>query len=411
MNIKDLQSNSYRVVSSGTGVPLNINNLPKDSYSTVPDTKPKTPLLTKEQGGIGTALKDVAVGAGKAFVRGGRDIANIAQQAGKKVLGAFGVNTEGMGINAIDNNTAAGAQVNEQLQPKSVGEKVGGTLETVAELGTGFASKEGAKAIQLGEKGVQAYKTAQDAKAGERAIQNITPKTKDLTPTEYEDLLGKQKISPKTSTSPAQYVLSDTEKANALKYKDLLQSNDPVKNSINVINRISNIDSKVGDFLRQNNNIYNTGELKNFIADKLKSVSDIMIPEERVDKLKTELIDGFTKSLPKNNMEELWKARKSFDQSIKKVFEGSPTLQNTVKREFRNAVQDFIAERTPDGAYKTAMGNMRELFNLKDTLATKASKEKSLTGIKLWLKNNPIKTKIIGGYAGYETAKKLGILP
>lgn len=243
----------------------------------------------------------------------------------------------------------------------------------------------------------EANKIATQAeKSNQNAFKSITPVTTELTPTEYQDLLLKNKITPKTATQPAQYILSDAEKQNAIKNKDLLQSKDPVKNSINVMNKISTTDKEVGDFLRKNNGIYNNGELKNYISNKLKDVTDVTVDEGRVSKLKENLVNGFIKALPKNDMENLWQARKNFDKSIEKVFNGSPSLQNTVKKEFRNAVQDFIAERTPEGVYKGKMKDMRNLFDLHETIATKAAKGKTLNGIQQWMKDHPTQVKIIG---------------
>ncbi len=107
-------------------------------------------------------------------------------------------------------------------------------------------------------------------------------------------------------------------------------------------------------------------------------------------------------------METLWNARKAFDRSIEKTFSGSPTLQNTVKREFRNAIQDFIAERTPEGVYKGYMRDMKNLFDLHDTIATKAAKEKAYSRLSLWIKNNPTKVKVLGFVGGGGTAVGLG---
>ncbi|MCF7843851.1 hypothetical protein K9M47_03060 [Candidatus Gracilibacteria bacterium] len=227
----------------------------------------------------------------------------------------------------------------------------------------------------------------------------ITPNTKDLTPTEYEDLLNRGKITPKTATQPSKYILSLEEKAIAQKYKSIF-TNDPVKNTENIINEIAKKDKEVGTFLKKNNGIFNTGELKNSLTKKLADIDDLTIDEARLSKLKQNTVNNFLKSLKKNDMETLWKSRKEFDRTIEKAFSGSPSLQNTIKKEFRNAIQDFIAERTPDGVYKTSMKEMSQLFNLKDITNQKAIKEKGRNAIQLWIKKHPTRTKIIGGVAG-----------
>ena len=108
-------------------------------------------------------------------------------------------------------------------------------------------------------------------------------------------------------------------------------------------------------------------------------------------------------------MKTLWISRKQFDGSIKKVFSGSPTLQNTVKREFRNSIQDFIAEKTPNTFYSNSMKEMSDLFRLHDNVALQAAREKGMSSLRVLMRNHPTATKVLGtGLLGY-TAKKLGI--
>lgn len=275
------------------------------------------------------------------------------------------------------------------------------TLGTASKVAGGAATSIGNTAKHSLISGVESGKNilgkvTSKGSPSERALSAITPDTKDLTPTEYEDFLRQGKITPKTAKSPSQYILSESEKMNAQKYQHLIQDSDPVKNSINVMEDIAKKDRQVGEFLRRNNSIYSNGELKNSILERLKDVSDIMVDETRLEKLKNTITDGFIKALPKNDMETLWMARKSFDRSIEKIFGSSPTLQNTIKKEFRNSIQDFIAERTPKGVYNTAMKDMRELFDLHETISTKAVKEKGRNAMQVWIKNNPTKAKILG---------------
>lgn len=236
-------------------------------------------------------------------------------------------------------------------------------------------------------------------KQTEQAIKSITPKTKDLTPKEYERLVQQGRISPKQGRTPDKYILSDRELDTATKYQKLL-GKDPVKNTQNLAKEISSKDKEVGAFLRKNNGIFNTGELKNSIAKKLEQVDDLTVDEARLAKLKESTIDNFIKSLEKNDMETLWKARKAFDRKIESAFRGSPTLQKEIKKEFRNAVQDFISERTDDVTYKGYMQEMSDLINLSDTTALKAAKERGLNEIEKWIKNNPVEAKVLGWVAG-----------
>jgi hypothetical protein len=232
------------------------------------------------------------------------------------------------------------------------------------------------------------------------AIKAITPKTKDLTTAEYENLLSKKRITPKTKLKAPQYILSEREKAAAVKYKDILQNTDPVKNTISVRNQIAKEDAEVGDFLEKNNGIFNSGELRNFISKELEDVSDVMVPEERVAKLKEQITTNFLASLEKYDFKTLWQGRKAFDQSIEKAFSGSPTLTKEVKKKFRNAIQEYLSEKTPDGVYKAKMKDITDLFNLEDTIQTKAVKERGLSGLQAWAKEHPLEAAVVGTGAG-----------
>lgn len=338
--------------------------------------------LYQDTGAIG---REVVKGAGKAFLRGAIGTTALIEDIGKKGMEFLGFDTTNTGIKSLRD-----AGVQETLKSKSRAEQVGTVLENVAEVGVGFV-KTGAQ---------QALKARKQAKGLQNVLDNITPTTSELTPTQYDDLLMKGKITPKTATKPAQYILSEGEKQVATKYQHLIKSKDPVENSVSIVNEISKKDTEVGNFLRQNNAIFNKGEVKNFVLKRMEDVTDISLPEARVNKLKNTLIDNFLKKLPKNDMENLWKGRKAFDRSIETVFNGSPALQAQVKREFRNAIQEYIAEKTPNGVYKTAMRDMTELFDLSDVVNTKATKERALTGIRLWIKNNPTKAKVLGWSLG-----------
>lgn len=230
----------------------------------------------------------------------------------------------------------------------------------------------------------------------DKVLANITPNVKNISGKKYEKLLTEGRITPKTKTKGSQYVLSNTERETAMKYKNLISDKDPVKNLDKIYKEISKQDDDVGNFLKKNNFIFNGGELKNSLKTRLDEIVDITVDEKTLTKSKQRFIDNFIKNLDKNDAETLWKARKAFDSQIEKSFSGSPTIQNKLKREFRNAIQDFIADRTPDEVYKTSMKEMSNLFKLRDLVNVKAVSEKGQSAIKLWMKDNPIKTKIIG---------------
>jgi hypothetical protein len=358
---------------------------------------------------LGTTVASVG-SFGKGFVAGGKNatVKNVVTNfPGKQKLlpsavsGFTGAKTIGQGIvqgaktGALTGSVAGGATGFSQglQEDKTVGESL---VQGVKGAVVGGVTGGIVGGVAGGVSG--AINKAKITKQS-KYLDAVTPNTKDLTPTEYEGLLNRKKITPKTAKQPSKYILSDQEKAVASKYKGIL-TDDPVKNTQNIIDEIAKKDEEVGVFLKKNNGIFNTGELKNSIKKKLDDIVDFTVDDKKLSTAKKALIDNFVKELKKNDMETLWQARKAFDKQIEKAFSGSPTLQNNIKKEFRNAVQDFIADRTPDGVYKASMKDMSQLFNLRDITNTKAVKEKGLSGIQLWIKNNPTKVKVIGGVAG-----------
>lgn len=270
-----------------------------------------------------------------------------------------------------------------------VGQEVLGTAAAGAALGGIFG------AIGGGIKGRAARKE-------QKIIEYATPKASELTPTEYEELVRRGRIEPKTTTKPATYRMTDRE-AEALNLNKDIIKKDPVVTSRNITNRMAQRDAEVGEFLKKNNAIFNDGELRNQLTDKLADIDDITIDEARVSKLKEKLINNFVDGVDKNNMEGLWQARKEFDQAIDSAFKGSPSLQKDIKKALRNAVQEFIIERTPDTVYADKMREMAGLYDLLETVGAKATKERALSGLAKFIKDNPNKAKVIGGTAAFIT--------
>ena len=329
--------------------------------------KPVSKLATGGTGIVSGALKGTAAGAVSRAATGG----------------AYGV-AEGL---QEDKDTQE--VINTGLKGAAIGGVAGGVLGGL----TG--------AVSGGIKGSRIKKENQYLDA-------ITPETKDLPVAEYEKLVTRGKIAPKAGTSPDRYILSPEEIATAEKYKSLL-GKDPVKNTKNLISEVAKNDKSVETFLKSKNGIFNTGELKNSLTSKLQDIDDLTVDEARLVKLKESTIDNFLKSLKKNDMETLWKARKQFDQKIESAFTGSPTLQKEIKVAFRNAVQDFISERTDDVTYKGYMKEMSNLYNLIDTTSTKAAKERGINAVQAWIKSNPGKAKIVGWGGGAAGLTMLGI--
>lgn len=329
--------------------------------------KPVTQMATGGVGVVSGALKGTAAGALSGAATGGAYGAAQGLQENKDIKG-------------VTESAVSGA---------AIGGITGGVLGGV----TG--------AVSGGLKGRALRKENQYLEA-------ITPETKDLPVAEYEKLVARGRIAPKSGRTPDTYILSPEEIATAEKYKSLL-GKDPVQNTKNLINEVAKTDKDVESFLKTKNGIFNTGELKNSLASKLEGIDDLTVDESRLAKLKESTIDNFLKSLKKNDMESLWRARKKFDQRIESAFRGSPTLQKEMKVAFRNAVQDFISERTDDVTYKGYMKDMSNLYSLIDTTSTKASKERGINAVQAWIKNNPGKAKIVGWGGGAAGLTMLGI--
>ena len=120
------------------------------------------PILTNEQGGIGTAMKDIAVGAGKDLMSTARDTASGLQSLGKGALGMIGIHEQG--LKSLDNSTPEGSQINEQLKAKSRGEQTGKVLSGITQVVAPFAGGNAEKLIAKGKSVYEGFKTGQEAK-------------------------------------------------------------------------------------------------------------------------------------------------------------------------------------------------------------------------------------------------------
>jgi len=200
---------------------------------------------------LGDALQ-LATTAGGAKVAGGG--AGKATQATGVVQGAIQGAKAGLaGGTAVGalSGTAQGLQDNKDIS--------GIAKDTVTGAVVGGIGGALVGGITGGISGRIAGKTERQQ---QKILDNITPKATELKPKEYERLLRQGKISPKTTTSQAQYILSDQEKDFAVRYSNLIKK-DPVKTVSNIGDEIGRQDADVGNYLRQNNNIFNKGELKN----------------------------------------------------------------------------------------------------------------------------------------------------
>lgn len=294
------------------------------------------------------------------------------------------------------------ARVGIQAAEKGIPEAV----KTIEELPASIRS--GMKELSTtGKELIAGSPEALALKQSKTALEAITPKATDLTPAEYGDLLRKGRITPKTATSPASYVLNEKEKQLAQKFAPLLQSNDSVQNGQNVLTEIINKDVEVGKFLAKEPKVYIKDDLRQTLTDRLSQVNDILVPKDQLSTARKDLINTIMAKIPNNNtgrtFDKLWQFRKELDRTIENklnAFSGSPTLKKEMTKGIRDGIQSFIEKNTADGVYKTYMKDMSQLYDVLDMITVKATKEKGLSALRLWVKNNAEVIKIlkIGGW-------------
>ena len=234
----------------------------------------------------------------------------------------------------------------------------------------------------------------------QNALNAIIPTPKELKPTEYDKYFQSGRITPKTITGTAKIIPTDKEITLANQYSDLLQSKDPVKNGVDVLEEIVRDSNDVESYLQKQNITYNKTELKTALTEKLKPITDVFVPnEKRLTSMKTGLIDNFIEDVNSNNLTDLYKARKNYDQFIEKrlnAFSGSPTLKKDLSISMRNGVQEFITNQLGEGTYKKAMKDMTNLYDILNMLEVKAMKEKGLSIITALIKKHSVFMKLVG---------------
>lgn len=294
------------------------------------------------------------------------------------VVGALEGGTQGFG---------AGLEQDQDVSTALLGGAVG--------AGTGFALG-GAIGGTLGAiKGVLARK--QDPNT---ILEYVTPKANELTPTQYNKAVVRGQVTPKTAFSEAKYTMPDAEREIAFKYSDLVDK-DPVRTAINITDQIADLDDEVSRFLDGADDVMplvDKESLVNRLTTALDDVTDITVDDVRLNATKQKLISNFVSSLDDDEYKTLWRARKDFDQRIGNAFKGSPTLQKEIKTTFRNTIQEFIAENTPDNTYKELMEDMTRLYRLRDNnVLIKAPKERAMSELTKWIKDNPKKVRVAEG--------------
>ena len=398
----------------------------KPKQATTPEPLPQEkplPILTNEQGGVGTAIKDVSVGAGKAFVRGTRDVAGMLQGAGKAVLGAFGADTTKMGLDSLDSNTDSGKAVDETLQSRSRAEQVGTVLENVAELGTGFIKK----GVPLINKAKGALNVAKEEKTAATITEMISPK-----PTVKEARLAQTQGRLVEGKSPTLFKAGTEDKIlpsqKTLNASKTIMENIPNASKLKPTELYKAVDETISKTATELRPKMVKTPIKPETVDKINTEWEALKKSQILEAPATEEINvakrqaKFESLLRKSGNgthADLWDTRVLYDESIpdgvKKATSLSPESLQIQKEEWLQN-RDILNSAINDNAFgmgkesQDAFAKMTNLYEAKTGLLSKAKvNEAALSKFNQFLKDNPKTAKILGGVTAYEVLKNLGV--
>lgn len=371
----------------------------KKKYTPIetPQIKPSMPILTNQQGGFGTALKDVAVGGVKSFVEGSRGTAQLLQGAGKWGLGLLGADTSQMGFKSLDNATSEGASVAQTLQSKSRGEQVGKVLGTVAELGTGFIKSGAQKALQLRK----ATKLAEADRSYllDLVSPKITPEVSELAVKQGRvtepGFLKQAKILP----SKTDQEIAESVKGLVSKKKTVLQNTDSIDKGIREIN------NGVKEYVAKNKVPFNTNQLKSKLNEGKEELKLIFASDTNAEKTYNAVVDEFMKHVSTGDTSGLLDARQTVDKipSIKKLLDSQGMGEN-VKKEVvltvREMANRYVSELLPKGnKYRESLLKESKMIRAIENIAEKNRGMIGKNNLQILAQKYPILKWVIGGIA------------
>ncbi len=403
----------------------------KPEVSTEPEQPPKTPLLTNPQGGLGTALKDVAVGAGKSLIGGARDVASGIQSLGKGTAGLLGVDTSKGGIKSIDNNTPEGQGVADSLAYKSTAEHTGGLLSDVAQLATPLAGGNLEKGIA---KGKEVYDTYKSGKVAKEALQNgpkisemispkMTAKETKLAQTQGRIYDGKDPTLFKAGTEGK--VATSDKVADATR---TIMKKIPNAAKMSETELYSAVDESIGKTAKELRPQMEATPIKPETVEKITTdweglkkaqIENAPATEELNVAKRQAKFENFLKKSKSGNQADLWDTRIEYDNSIpenvKKANINSPESLQIQKEEWlqnRDVLNKAITDTTHGmgNASRQAFSDMTSMYEAKGNLLGKAKvNDAQLSKVNQFLKDNPKTAKVLGGATIYEVLKGLGI--
>lgn len=393
--------------------------------------KPQMPILTNPNGGFGTALKDVAVGAGKDLIGTARDTAGLIQNLGKGALGAIGFNTQGTGIKSIDNSTPEGAGVSNMLESKSRGEQVGKVLSTVTQIAAPFSGGNAEKLIAKGKsmyEGLQASREAKattdaTAKVSETISQKPTIKQAKIAQTEGRLIEGKKptllkagtedKILPSTKTmSASNTIVKEIPGASKMSSGELYKA---VDENINKTAKALRPQMEATPIKPETIQKIN----EDWTSLKKTQLADAPATEEANVAKRQDKFESLLQKSGNTNHADLWDTRINYDNSIpdnvKQATSISPESLQLQKEEWlqnrdvlNKAIHDTESGMSTES--RDAFKKMSDMYEAKNGLLSKAKVNGAEPSkISQFLKDHPNVYRVIKGTAIYEALKGLGV--
>ena len=372
-------------------------NVPAVSIPIPIESKPTTPLLTKESGGIGTALKDVGTGFVKSLGESAIGTAQLFQSAGKGALGLAGVDTSQMGFKSLDESTPEGAGVSETLRAKSRGEQIGKALGLATEIGTGFV-KSGAQAAL---KTRQATKFAQ--KNEKYVLDLVSPK---VTTEVAETALRQGRVTEPKLFRSSKILPSSRDKQLAEAIKDFVSPKKSVLQNTDSIDKgIRQINQGVREYIIQNKVPFNMNQLKSQLNAGKEELKLIFASDKTAERTYNAVVDEFMKHISSGDTIGLFEARQSVDKipAIQKLL-SSQGLGENVKKEVvltvREMANKYVAELLPQGNnYRNLLLKESRMIRAIENIAEKGAKMIGKNNLQILANRYPILKWVIGGTA------------
>lgn len=347
---------------------------------------------------IGGALPTVgAVGGGLAGAAGG---------ALGGPVGAFAGGVAGAGAGA-----SLGEAANEKLQGNSLNPK------SIAEQGAGFAAADAIGGPVIGAAKDLIAPSAE--KVAQATLEAVTPK---LTAKETADAIATRGGTKTGLLGTIKANIDPTLKKVSDAVSKYVPDFNPKATFTENVNATRNAVYSMADQLKQQ--VVSSGK---DIIYPFKELSSKMNAVEKPIAIKSDTTLNNQFTLAKNaalkvakesggKISDLLDARKSFDALVQKQFPNLYDKANAPMRSaitsMRNVMNDFIAEKLPDVAYKDSLSAQNNLFTAIDNMSEKAAEEVNTNVLQRGanvIENHPLASGL-GAAALYGEAKKIPII-